>query len=147
MDDSTIDSTDEIDASSEAVEMGDASSSQWDLEDMIDHVTSNVDDISEQVIDAEKPTFNLEDLKIMEQHLMDIPMDAPLEATVEEVAMTEAEEPVQSMDDAADVPIEAVEEVLEVEPEEALVNEQAAVSDIEQTIHGQGGGIDLDSYG
>ncbi|MBT5341768.1 MAG: cell division protein FtsZ [Flavobacteriales bacterium] len=137
IDDSTIDSTDEIDASSEAVEMGDASSSQWDLEDMIDHVTSNVDDISEQAIDAEKPTFNLEDLKIMEQHLKDIPMDAPLEATVEEVALTEAEEPVQSMDDAADVPIEAVEEVLEVEPEEALVNEQAAVSDIEQTIHGK----------
>ena len=136
-DDLTIDSTDEIDASSEAVEMDDASSSQWDLEDMIDHVTSNVDDIREQAIDPEKPTFNLEDLKIMEQHLMDIPMGAPQESTVEEIAMTEAEEPVQSMDDAADVPIEAVEEALEVEPEEALVNEQAAVSEIEQTIHGK----------
>jgi cell division protein FtsZ len=136
-DDLTIDSTDEIDASSEAVEIDDASSSQWDLEDMIDHVTSNVDDISEQAIDAEKPTFNLEDLKIMEQHLMDIPMGAPQESTVEEIAMTEAEEPVQSIDDATDVPIEAAEEALEVEPEEALVNEQAAVSEIEQTIHGK----------
>jgi len=136
-DDLTIDSTDEIDASSEAAEMDDASSSQWDLEDMIDHVTSKVDDISEQAIDAEKPTFNLEDLKIMEQHLMDIPMDAPQESTVEEIAMTEAEEPVQSMIDAADVPIEAVEEALEAEPEEALVNEQVAVSEIEQTIHGK----------
>ncbi len=136
-DDLTIDSTDEIDASSEAAEMDDASSSQWDLEDMIDHVTSNVEDINEQAIDAEKPTFNLEDLKIMEQHLMDIPMGAPQESTVEEIAMTEAEEPVQSMNDAADVPIAAVEEALEAEPEEALVNEQVAVSKIEQTIHGK----------